>query len=66
MAYVAGREAIITDKLENDEPLPSVKKLLENYRNYTRTTKARTTRGFSYTVFTTLQGIPPENSKSKQ
>jgi hypothetical protein len=66
IAYVAGREAIITDKLENDEPLPSVKKLLKNYRNYLRTTRARTIRGSSHTAFATLQGIPPENPKSEQ
>jgi hypothetical protein len=66
MAYVAGREAVIADKLEDGRPLPSVKKQLENYRNYLRTIKARTTRGSSHTAFATLQGSPPESPESEQ
>jgi hypothetical protein len=66
MAYVSGREAILADRIERKDSLPTVKDLLENYRNHLRTTKARTTNGSSHTAFATLQGTPPENSESEQ
>lgn len=66
MAYVSGREAVLADRIERNDAPPSVKDLLENYRNHLRTTKARTTKGSSHTAFATLQGAPPENPGKEQ
>jgi Reverse transcriptase (RNA-dependent DNA polymerase) len=68
MAYVSGREAVLADRIERKDVPPSVKDLLENYRNHLRTTKARmsASKGSSHTAFATLQGTPQENPESEQ
>jgi hypothetical protein len=68
MAYVSGREAVLADRIERNDAPPSVKDLLENYRNYLRMARARmsASKGFSHTAFATLQGAPPENPENEQ
>jgi hypothetical protein len=68
MAYVSGREAVLADRIKRNDAPPSVKDLLENYRNYLRTARARisVSKGFSYMAFATLQGAPQENPENEQ
>jgi hypothetical protein len=68
MAYVSGREAVLADRMERNDTPPSVKDLLENYRNHLRTARARisASKGSSHTAFATLQGAPQENPENEQ
>jgi hypothetical protein len=68
MAYVSGREAVLVDRIERNDAPPSVKDLLENYRNHLRTARARmsASKGSSHTAFATLQGAPQEDPENKQ
>ena len=61
MAFVAGREAIIEDRLERDQSPPDMKTLIENFRNHCRTMNVLTGKPVAATnsAFATLQGQPP-------
>ena len=66
MGYVSGREAVLADRIERNDAPPSVKDLIENYRNYLRTTTARnSSKGPSRTAFATLQGTSQESSENE-
>ena len=66
MTYVAGREAVIEHEIEKNQNSPTMKKLIENYRNHFRLTKILIESGkvASHSIFVTLQGQESDNSEN--
>lgn len=60
MPFIAGREAITEDKIQQNGSPPTLKELLESYRNHLRTTRALNIMDATHSAFAKLQGEGPD------